>query len=483
MTSSSSTNSDLPLRKIPGSYGIPYFSAVKDRLDYFYYQGKTEFFKSRQEKYQSTIFRHYNTPGPFMAPNSKVICLLDAISFPVLFDTTKVHKENGLFGTFMPSLSFYGGFAPLSCQDPLNPTHMKFKSLYLSHLASRHDQYIPLFQMGLSELFTNLESQLADKSSANFSAQVQNTAFDYIFRLVFNKNPTDTKLGSDGPGIISKWVGLQLSPVIAMGLPYIPDIIEDFLLRTFRLPFFLVKSDYKKLYDIVVESSTSILDKAEEMGLAREQTAHMLISANFFNGSLGIQTFAPILIKWIGLGGEKLHKQLADEIRGIVASSNGETLTVSDLEKMVLAKSVVYEALRIEAPITNQFGIAKKDLVIQNHENSFEIKKGEILMGFQPFASNDPKIFKNPDEFIADRFVGEDGEKLLEYMYWSGGRETENPRENTRQCPGKNMVLLIQRLMVAEIFLRYDTFTVEIGKSPLGSTVTIKSMTRRATTG
>ncbi|KAL5712684.1 hypothetical protein ACHQM5_014830 [Ranunculus cassubicifolius] len=478
---SSETDSNLPLRKIPGTYGIPYFSAVKDRLDYFYYQGKTEFFKSRQEKYTSSIFRHNMTPGPFMAPNSKVIVLLDAISFPVIFDTTKVDKEHGLFGTFMPSLSFYGGYVPLAYQDPLNPTHIKFKSLYLSHLASRHDKYIPLFQMGLSELFTALESQLAEKSSADFTALVQNTAFDYVFRLIFNKNPTDTKIGSDGPRIISKWLALQLTPVLPLGLPYIPDIVEDFLLRTFRLPFFLVKSDYNKLYDVVVESSTALLDKAEEIGLTREETAHGLISANFFNGSLGIQTFSPILIKWIGLGGEKLHKQLADEIRGIRASSNGETLTVSDLEKMELAKSVVYEAFRIEAPITNQFGKAKKDLIIQNHENSFEVKKGEMLMGFQPFASNDPKIFKNPDEFIADRFVGEEGEKLLKYMYWSGGRDTENPREDTRQCPAKNMVLLVQRLMVAEFFLRYDKFTVEVGKSTLGTKVTMKSMTRATT--
>ncbi|KAJ6707754.1 FATTY ACID HYDROPEROXIDE LYASE [Salix viminalis] len=128
--SSSSSESKLPLKPIPGDYGSPFFGAIKDRLDYFYNQGKDEFFKTRIQKHNSTVIKTNMPPGPFIAKNPKVIAVLDAISFPILFDTSKVEKYNVLDGTFLPSLSFTGGdteFVPiltlLSPNIPLsNPT-------------------------------------------------------------------------------------------------------------------------------------------------------------------------------------------------------------------------------------------------------------------------------------------------------------------------------------------------------------------------
>ena len=33
-----------------------------------------------------------------------------------------------------------------------------------------------------------------------------------------------------------------------------------------------------------------------------------------------------------------------------------------------------------------------------------------------------------------------------------------------KQCPGRDLVVLLMRVTLVELFLRYDTFTVEIGK-------------------
>ncbi|TXG64463.1 hypothetical protein EZV62_011457 [Acer yangbiense] len=108
-SSSSSPSSDLPLKPIPGDYGLPFFGAFKDRLDYFYNQGEDEFFHSRIAKHSSTVFKTNMPPGPFIASNPRVIAVLDAVSFPVLFDTSKVEKRNVLDGTFFPSVKFTGG--------------------------------------------------------------------------------------------------------------------------------------------------------------------------------------------------------------------------------------------------------------------------------------------------------------------------------------------------------------------------------------
>jgi hydroperoxide dehydratase len=51
-----------------------------------------------------------------------------------------------------------------------------------------------------------------------------------------------------------------------------------------------------------------------------------------------------------------------------------------------------------------------------------------------------------------------------------------SPMLQDKQCAGKDFVVLIARLLVAELFLRYDSFDVQVGASMLGSSVTITSL-------
>ena len=143
---------------------------------------------------------------------------------------------------------------------------------------------------------------------------------------------------------------------------------------------------------------------------------------------------------------------------------------------------MVYETLRIDPPVKYQYGVAKKDLVIESHDASFQVKAGEVLFGYQPFATKDTRIF-GPDagKFVADRFIGEKGSKLLQYLVWSNGPETENPTVGNKQCAGKNVVVLLGRLLVAEFFSRYDTFTAEVKTDRLGKRIIITSLAKAKT--
>ncbi|KAL2465153.1 Allene oxide synthase [Abeliophyllum distichum] len=118
------------------------------------------------------------------------------------------------------------------------------------------------------------------------------------------------------------------------------------------------------------------------------------------------------------------HKKLAQEIRSVIRS-NGGKITMSIMERMPLMKLVVYEALRIEPPVASQYAKAKRDFVVESHDAAFRIKECEFLFGFQPFATKDPRIFHRPEEFLPDRFVGENREKLLKHVVWSNGLETK----------------------------------------------------------
>ncbi|KAM3695206.1 hypothetical protein ACJW31_07G114800 [Castanea mollissima] len=470
-----SPSTNLPLKPIPGNCGRPFFGPIKDRFDYFYHQGKDTFFQTRMLKHQSTVFRTNMPPAPFISSNPNVITLLDAISFPILFDNSKVQKLNVLSGTYMPSTAFFGGYRVCAFLDPSEPKHAILKGLFFSILASRHDKFIPLFRSCLSELFINIEDQVSDKGKSYFNTLSDSMSFDFVFRLFCDQNPLDTSIGSKGPTLFDKWLFFQLAPLITLGLPKLFNFLEDLLLHSIPLPPFLVKSSYKKLYNAFYVSMTSILDEAEQCGIKRSEACHNLVFMAGFNAYGGMKTLFPALIKWVGLAGEKLHRQLCDEIRNIVRVEGGVTL--SALDKMTLTKSVVYEALRIDPPVPFQYGKAKEDLVVHSHDAAFEIKKGEMIFGYQPFATKDPKVFEDPEEFVGHRFVGE-GEKLLKYVYWSNGREIDDPTVENKQCPGKNLVLLLSRVMLVELFLRYDTFTIEAGTLLLGSSVTFTSLTK-----
>ncbi|WJX45525.1 hypothetical protein P8452_32399 [Trifolium repens] len=433
------STTNLPLKPIPGSYGLPVIGALHDRHDYFYNQGRDKYFATRVEKYNSTVLRLNMPPGGFIAPDPKVIALLDGVSFPVLFDNAKVEKKDVLDGTFMPSTNFFGGYRTCAFLDTTEPSHPLLKR-FISHiLSSKHDTFIPLFQTNLSEHFADLEKELAGKH---------------------NK-------------------ATQLAPLATAGLPKIFNYLEDILIRTVPIPAWTVKSSYNKLYEGIMEAGTTVLDEAEKMGISREEACHNLVFTLGFNAFGGLTNQFPILMKWVGLGGEQLHKKLADEIRTVVNEQGG--VSFSSLDKLTLTKSTVYEALRIEPAVPYQYARAREDLVVSSHDASFEIKKGEMMFGYQPFATKDPKIFENPEDFIAERFIG-DGEKLLKHVFWSNGRETEEATPDNKICPAKNLVVLLCRLYLVEFFLKYDTFTFDFKPSVLGPTITIKSLTKASST-
>ncbi|CAA2953093.1 allene oxide synthase 1, chloroplastic [Olea europaea subsp. europaea] len=462
----------LPIRKTPGDYGLPLIGPWKDRQDYFYNQGRDEYFKSRIQKYQSTVFKTNMPPGPLVSFNSKVTVLLDGKSFPVLFDTDKVEKKDVFTGTYMPSTELTGGYRILSYLDPSEPNHAKLKKIMFFLLSLRRDQVIPEFHSSYTELFDDLERELATKGKASFGEANDQAAFKFLARSLYGANPVDTKLGSDGPKIVSKWVLFQLHPILILGLP---RLLEDGIFHSVSLPPFLIKKDYKRLYDFFYQNSTPVLDEAEKLGLSREEACHNLIFATCFNSFGGMKIFFPNMLKWVGRAGAKLHSELAQEIRSAIQSTGGK-VTMAAMERMPLMKSVVYESLRIEPPVPLQFARAKRDFVIESHDAAFQIKEGEMLFGFQPFATKDPKIFDRADEFVPERFIGDEGEKLLKHVLWSNGPETESPTVNNKQCAGKDFVVLISRLMLVELFLRYDSIDIEVGASPLGAKVTVTSL-------
>lgn len=319
-----------------------------------------------------------------------------------------------------------------------------------------------------------MESDIEKFGKADFSEANNQASFNFLIRALLGKDPLGSKLGSDGPKLITKWVLIQLGPILTLGFP---SLLEDLILHSIRLPSFLVKKEYERLVDFFLTASDPLLEEADRMGISREEAMHNIMYTICFNAFGGMNIMMPSLIKWIGRAGSVLHGKLASEVRTVVKSNGGE-VTMRGIEEMELVKSVVYEALRIEPPVPLQYGRARRDFLLESHDACFEVRAGETLFGYQPFATRDGRVFDRAEEFVGDRFVGPKGERLLKYVLWSNGRETDTPTDKNKQCAGKDFVVMVARLMVVELFLRYDTFHIECGTSPLGSSVKFTSLKR-----
>ncbi|CAM0946107.1 unnamed protein product [Alopecurus aequalis] len=471
--------SGFPVKAVPGSYGVPFFSPLRDRLDYFYFQGAWEYFRSRIARSGgATVLRVNMPPGPFITRGSGVVALLDARSFAVLLDDAKVDKTDTLDGTYMPSLKLFGGYRPLAFLDAADPRHAAIKRVAMRLAVARMHQVAPAFNVSFSAMFDAADTSL-HSGPVEFNKLNQLHMFDFTCSSLFGGTPPSKAMGDGGAAKAVKWLALQIHPIASK--LFKPWPLEDLVLHNFRLPPFLVRGDYAKLTAYFADAAAGVLDDAEnaQSGIPREELLHNLIFLAIFNAYGGFKIFLPHLVKWLARAGPALHAKLAEEVRTAVPDDS--EITVSSVDKMPLVKSVVWEALRMNPPVEFQYGRARQDLVVESHDAAYRVSKGEMLFGYQPMATRDERVFKDASEFVPDRFVdgGEQG-RLLGNVVWSNGAEDGKAAEGNKQCPGKDMVVAVGRLMVAQLFRRYDTFAANVEELPLEPVVTFTALTRAA---
>ncbi|KAJ0536076.1 putative hydroperoxide dehydratase [Helianthus annuus] len=72
----------------------------------------------------------------------------------------------------------------------------------------------------------------------------------------------------------------NLGPILDLGLPW---FLEELLLHTFRLPAFLIKSSYNKLYNYFESVATPIIEQAESLGVPKDEALNNILFAVCFN--------------------------------------------------------------------------------------------------------------------------------------------------------------------------------------------------------
>ncbi|XP_061375279.1 fatty acid hydroperoxide lyase, chloroplastic [Gastrolobium bilobum] len=445
---------ELPIRQIPGSYGWPMLGPMSDRLDYFWFQKPESFFRKRMDKYKSSVFRTNVPPSfPFfMNVNPSVIALLDSKSFSHLFDMDLIDKKDVLIGEYVPSVAFTGNIRVGVYQDTSEPQHPKLKNFSMDILKRSSGIWVSELVSNLDLMWDKIEVTLSKSTSASYLFPLQKFLFAFLCKVLTGADPSrDSKIADSGYAMLDRWLALQILPTVSIG---ILQPLEEIFLHSFAYPSFLVSGDYNNLYNFVKLHGKEVIKRGEiEFGLSQDETIHNLLFILGFNAFGGFSVFLPSLIDTIASDSTGLQEKLRKEAR----EKGGSTLGFDSLKEMELIQSVVYETLRLNPPVPLQYGRARKDFRLSSHDSVFDVKKGELLCGYQKLAMRDPVVFDEPESFKPDRFTKEKGAQLLNYLYWSNGPQTGSPSGSNKQCAAKDIVPFTAALIVAYLLRRYDS--------------------------
>ncbi|GFS34992.1 hydroperoxide lyase 1 [Actinidia rufa] len=407
------------------------------------------------EKSKSTVFRT-NVPPTFplfTRVNPNVIAVLDVKSFSHLFNMDVVEKKDILVGDFMPSVSFTGGMRVCAYMDTSEPKHSKIKGFAMDILRRSSATWVPTLLSKLDSMWSTIDSKFSSSSSANYLVPLQQCLFGFLAQCFVGADPAASLYIADhGYAMIDLWLGLMLLPTVKIGFL---QPLEEIFLHSFAYPSLLVSGGYNKLAKFVEEEGREVVERGQrEFGLTRDEAVHNVLFVLGFNAFGGFSIFFPSLLGTLGS-----DTTIQESLRAEVRAKGGSTLSFDSIKDMELVQSFVYETLRLNPPVPTQYGRARKDFLLSSHDLVFEIKKGELLCGYQPLVMRDPKVFDEPEKFIFDRFTKEKGSELLRYLYWSNGPQTGSPGESNKQCPAKDYVPLTASLFVAHLLRRYDLIT------------------------
>ncbi|KAI4978755.1 hypothetical protein ZWY2020_015508 [Hordeum vulgare] len=425
-----------PPKPIPGGYGAPVLGPLRDRLDYFWFQGPEEFFRRRAAQHRSTVFRA-NIPPTFpffVGINPRVIAIVDTAAFTALFDPELVDKRDCLIGPYNPSDSFSGGTRVGVYLDTEEPEHERTKAFAMDLLRRSSRVWAPEFLEGVDGMLADIESDLAagKEGGASFLVPLQRCIFRFLCRSVASADPAAEGLVDRyGLFILDVWLGLQLLPTQKVGA--IPQPLEELLLHSFPFPSILVKPGYDLLYRfLATHGAESVAVGVNDHGMSEKDAINNILFLLGFNAFGGFSVFLPFLILQIGKDAA-LRARLRDEVRAALDQHDGE-VGFASVKGCRWTSCCGRTAARVLGG-----------------------RRGDAVR--VPAAGDeDPEVFERPEEFVADRFVGAGGEALLRYVYWSNGPETGEPTLGNKQCAGKDVVVATACMLVAELFRRYDDF-------------------------
>lgn len=342
----------------------------------------------------------------------------------------------------------------------------KFQSVYLSKylgkglLTSDGDFWLKQRRLIQPAFHKQKMNQLVDNMNKTISSELDNLTdnkpidlFPVMSQLAFN--------------VVAKSL-FQLSTAENKfhRIKFIIEEVQNFLIKEIRLPhkawWFSLSGQVKKHLMLAEENNRIIQEIIEERKASKEEVndlLNMLLETRYEDTGesmsteqlideikvlfiAGHETSANALTFTLYLLGRNLEVQQKVFNEIIEIESQTENI-IEQLQKMTYTNAVLNESMRLYPPawITDRQNLEDDSLA------QFKIKKGTLIgVSFYELHRN-PKYWNNPDEFIPERFLGEQKKESMQYFYPFGA--------GPRMCIGTGFAIYEMCLTISQIVKKY----------------------------
>lgn len=347
-----------------------------------------------------------------------------------------------------------------------NYNKSKFQSVYLSKylgkglLTSDGDFWLkqrrliqPAFhKQKMNQLVDNMNAaiiveldNLIEEKSIDLFPIMSNLAFNVVAKSLFQLSTAENKFER---------------------IKFIIEEVQNFLIKEIRLPhkawWFSISGQVKNHLKLAEENNSIIREIIEERKASKEEIndlLNMLLETRYEDTGesmsveqlideikvlfiAGHETTANALTFTLHLLGSnpKVQQKVFEEISQIESQTDN---VIEQLQKMTYLNAVLNESMRLYPPawITDRQNLEDDSLGL------FKIKKDTLIgVSFYELHRN-PKYWNDPDEFIPERFLGEQRKESMKYFYPFGA--------GPRMCIGTGFAIYEMCLTISQIVKKY----------------------------
>ncbi|WDF60385.1 cytochrome P450 [Flavobacterium sp. KACC 22758] len=342
----------------------------------------------------------------------------------------------------------------------------KFQSVYLSKylgkglLTSDGDFWLkqrrliqPAFhKQKMNQLVDNMNAVIAleleslvEEKPVDLFPVMSNLAFNVVAKSLFQLSTAENKF---------------------QRIKFIIEEVQNFLIKEIRLPhkawWFSLSGQVKKHLKLAEENNHIIQEIIEERKVSGEEIndlLNMLLETRYEDTGesmsveqlideikvlfiAGHETTANALTFTLHLLGRnpEVQQKIFEEIIKIESHTDN---VIEQLQKMTYTNAVLNESMRLYPPawITDRQNLEDDSLA------HFKIKKNTLIgVSFYELHRN-PKYWKNPDEFIPERFLGDQKKESMQYFYPFGA--------GPRMCIGTGFAIYEMCLTITQVVKKY----------------------------
>ncbi|SHM83132.1 cytochrome P450 [Flavobacterium chilense] len=249
-------------------------------------------------------------------------------------------------------------------------------------------------------------------------------------------------------------------------IKFITEEVQNFLIKEIRLPhkawWFSLSGQVKRHLELAEENNQIIKEIIEERVASKKEIndlLNMLLETRYEDTGEGMSVKQLVdEIKVLFIAGHETtanaltftlhllgtHPEIQKKIYNEIVEIESQTTDiVEQLQKMTYTNAVLNESMRLYPPawITDRQNVSDDTLA------GYYIKK-ETLIGVSFYELHrNPKYWQNPDEFIPERFLGEQKKQSMQYFYPFGA--------GPRMCIGSGFAIYEMCLTIAHIVKKY----------------------------